>query len=330
MTAPTPTLTDRYVWVAARNMPEAQRADFGRELRERIGDEVDARLAGGGGTTPADAERAVLVELGDPAALAANYADRPLQLIGPRYYLTWKRLLTLLYAIVLPISAGGILLAQLLSGAPVGDVVASVVSTTLALGVHLAFWVTLVFAILERSPGTQDVASWTPEQLPELRDESRSGRLGDLIASLVFLTLFAVLIIWQQAAPWTFGGEIEAIPVLDPALWSFWLPYFLVLIVLEMLFAIAVYLWGWNWWLAGANLLLNVAFTVPALWLFATGQLFNPAFLEIVGWPWGEAAGVTTTVFVLVFIGVAVWDVVDGVIKTVRGRGGSALAIGRI
>ena len=41
-------------------------------------------------------------------------------------------------------------------------------------------------------------------------------------------------------------------------------------------------------------------------------------------------SGVTTTVLVFVFVGVAVWDVVDGVIKTVRGRGGSALAIGRI
>ena len=327
MSEPTPTLTDRYVWAAARQMPEAQRAEFGRELRERIGDEVDARLADG--TAPVDAERAVLVELGDPDALAADYADRPMQLIGPRYFLAWKRLLTVLYAIVLPIAGAGLLLAQLLAGAAPGDIAASVVSTVLALVVHLAFWVTLVFAILERSPRTQALAPWTPEQLREVPDAGRSSRLSDLIASLVFLTLFAVVIVWQQAEPFTFGA-FESIPVLNPELWSFWLPYFLVLIVLEMIFAIAVYAWGWNWWLAATNLLLNVAFTIPALWLFATGQLFNPEFLDVIGWPWGEGSSVTTTVFVMVFVGVAIWDVIDGVIKTVRGRGGSALALGRI
>lgn len=330
MTTPTATLTDRYVYAAARDVPEAQRTEFARELRERIADEVDARLAAADGTSTEDAEAAVLRELGDPSALAAAYVDRPLQLIGPRYYLTWKRLLTLLYSIVLPVTAGAVLLAQLLAGSEPGDVAVEVIGTVVALVVHLGFWVTLVFAILERSPGTQAVEQWTPDKLPEIRDEGRAGRLGDLIASLVFLTLFAVLILWQQVSPPFFDGPGEAIAVLDPDLWSFWLPYFLVLIVLEMLFAVAIYLGGWNWPLAIANLVLNVAFTVPALWLLATGQLFNPAFLDAVGWPWGEAAGVTTTVLVIVFIGVAVWDVIDGVIKTVRGRGGSALALGRI
>lgn len=330
MTTPTATLTDRYVFAASRDVPEAQRAEFARELRERIADEVDARLGAGDGTTTAAAEEAVLRELGDPSALAAAYVDRPLQLIGPRFFLTWKRLLILLYSIVLPITAGAVLLAQLLSGAEPGEVAAEVVGTVLALTVHLAFWVTLVFAILERSPGAQGVEQWTPDKLPEIRDEGRAGRLGDLIASLVFLTLFAVVIIWQQVSPPFFDRPDEAIAVLNPDLWSFWLPYFLVLIVLEMLFAVAIYLWGWNWPLAVANLVLNVAFTVPALWLLATEQLFNPDFLVAVGWPWGGAAGVTTTVLVLVFVGVAVWDVVDGVIKTVRRRGGSALTLGRI
>ena len=63
----TPTLTDRYVWAAARTVPEAQRAEFGRELRERIGDATDALVQTG--RAPADAERMALVELGDPAAL---------------------------------------------------------------------------------------------------------------------------------------------------------------------------------------------------------------------------------------------------------------------
>jgi hypothetical protein len=69
-------LTDRYVWAAARTIPETQRAEFDRELRERIGDQIDALVDHG--RSHADAERSVLHDLGDPAALAAGYVDRPL------------------------------------------------------------------------------------------------------------------------------------------------------------------------------------------------------------------------------------------------------------
>ncbi|GAA1059450.1 permease prefix domain 1-containing protein [Agromyces bracchium] len=328
MTAPTTTLTDRYVWAAVRTVPDAQRADLDRELRERIGDASDALV--GTGRAPADAERMALVELGDPAVLAARYVDRPLQLIGPRYFLTWWRLVKMLYAIVLPIAAGAVLLAKMLSQAPIGESFADAFSVAFALAVHLGFWPTLIFAILERSPGRAPDLSWNPDMLPELPETGRAGRLGDLIASLVFLTLFAILIIWQGYGAPVVNPIGETVPVLSPDLWSFWIPWFLVLIGLEMVFAAAIYAWGWNWWLAVVNLLLNIAFIVPALWLFTTGQLINPEFLDVIGWPWGEAGGVVTTIIVFGAIAVTVWDVIDGVIKTVRGRGGSALSLGRI
>ncbi|WP_353813246.1 hypothetical protein [Agromyces sp. SYSU T00266] len=328
MSTPAATLTDRYVWAAVRALPESQREEFGRELRERIGDEVDARR--GSGAPTADAEFAVLVELGDPAALAATYLDRPLHLIGPRYYLTWKRLVTTLLAIVLPIAVGAVLLAQALAGAPVGEIFASAISVGFSLAVQLAFWPTLVFAIIERNPGSGPVDRWTPERLPTIPDDGRAGRLGDLIASLVFLGLFAGVIVWQGYGAPVANPLGESVPVLSPDLWSFWIPWFLVLIGLEMVFAAAIYAWGWNWWLAIVNLLLNVAFAVPALWLFTTGQLVNPEFLDVIGWPWGEAGGIVTTIIVVAVIAVSVWDVIDGVIKTVRRRGGSALSLGRI
>lgn len=318
------TLTDRYVWAAARTLPEAQRAEFGRELRERIGDVIDAHVERG--AVPADAEHAALVELGDPLQLASSYIDRPLQLIGPKYFLTWWRLLKLLLVIVVPISAAGVLLAQLIAGAAVGEMIGTTIGTALSVGVHLCFWVTLVFAVLERSPGTSvPVTTWTPEQLPQPRDDARAGRLGDLIASVVFLTLFAVFIVWQQFGIVWIGGDRLPIPILDPALWSFWIPYFLVLLALEMVFAIIIYLRGWTWMMAGLNVLLGVAFTVPALWLFLSGQLIAPEFVEAIGWPWGEASGITVTVIVFAVIGITVWDIVDGFLKAARNRGGSAL-----
>ncbi len=315
----TATLTDRYVWAAARSVPEAQRRELERELRERIGDETDALLERG--SSPEEAERTVLTELGDPVALAAGYVDRPLQLIGPRYYLTWWRLLKLLLAIVVPISAVGVALGKAISGAPIGDVIGSAVVVSLSVVVHIGFWTTLVFAVLERSPAPEGKrgidALWTLDQLPVTVEPVRTSRLADLIAAVFFLVVFAVAIVWQQfGIPWV--PQLEAVPLLDPALWSFWLPYFIAVIGLEILFAVAVYAIGWTWWLAGVNVLLNVLFTVPALWLLVEGRLINPVALEAMGWPWGDAGPIVVAVVVVTFVGVALADIVDGFVKTWR------------
>jgi hypothetical protein len=318
MNTTTNTLTDRYVWAAARTLPEAQRAEFERELRERIGDQIDALVDHG--RSPSDAERSVLHDLGDPAALAAGYVDRPLHLIGPRYFLTWWRLMKLMYTLVLPLAAGAIVLAQLLTEASIGEVIGNSVATILAIAVHLGFWITLAFAVIERMPNTTLPTLWETEMLPPLPDLRRSSRLGELIASAFFLVLLAVGIVWQQFASIYTDASGDPIPLLDPALWSSWLPYFLGLLAFEVLFAVAVYVWGWNWWLAASNLVLNVAFVVPALWLFMTGRLFNDAYLDAAGWPWGEASTIIVTIIVAVVVASSSWDVIDGVIKTARAR----------
>ena len=88
------TLTDRYVWGVLRAVPEAQRPDLEPEIRALIADALDARSGRPAAEeAPAAAERAVLAELGDPEVLAARYTDRSLFLIGPAYFLVWKRLL---------------------------------------------------------------------------------------------------------------------------------------------------------------------------------------------------------------------------------------------
>ncbi|QAY74647.1 hypothetical protein ET445_16230 [Agromyces protaetiae] len=328
MTTAPGTLTDRYVWAVTRNVPDAQRADLDRELRERIGDSIDALVETG--RAPADAERMALTELGDPGALAASYVDRPLQLIGPRYYLTWWRLIKLLYSVVLPIAVAAVAFGQVLGQEPVGQIIGTTITAAIAIAVHLGFWTTLVFAVLDRNPRADAELPWAIDMLPLVPPPARLSRRADLIASLVFLGIFAALIVWQQfGVPYVPG--LEGVPFLNPDLWSFWLPYFLGLIALEILFAIAIYRWGWNPWLAGTNLLLNLAFAVPAIWLFTTGQLVSPEAIAAMGWPWdADSEWVVTAVVVVTIAGVAVWDVIDGVIKTVRGRGGSVLALGHI
>ena len=145
----TTTLTDRYVDAAMRTVPEKQRPDLSAELRASIDDQIDARVDAG--EPPRGAERAVLTDLGDPDKLAAGYTDRPLHLIGPRYYLDWWRLLKLLLWIVLPFAAFGVALGLTLAGKPFGEIVGTVWVVLITTTVHLFFWTTLVFALVERN-----------------------------------------------------------------------------------------------------------------------------------------------------------------------------------
>ncbi|HWI32107.1 MAG TPA: permease prefix domain 1-containing protein [Microbacterium sp.] len=311
-------LTERYVYAATRSVPEKNRADLTTELEASIGDAIDARVDGG---EPRDAaERAVLIELGDPDKLAAGYTDRPLYLIGPRYYLEWWRLLKLLLWIVPVCAAFGISLGQVLSGASVGEAIGATVGGLLSVVVHLAFWVTLVFAILERTSGSrgEPVVAWDPDQLPEPRPKGLG--FGDMVASLVFLAVAAAAIVWDRFIGFVWMGD-DRLPVLNPDLWPWWIAGLFVLLAAEAGMAVAIYVKGrWTPAFAVLNAVLALAAAVPAIWLLATDQLLNPAFFTTVI-PADSSAEVYSILSVVTGFGIAIiagWDIIDGILKTVR------------
>lgn len=323
------TLTDRYVWGVLRAVPEAQRPDLEPEIRALIADALDARSAAGGGEAPAAAERAVLAELGDPEVLAARYTDRSLFLIGPAYFLVWKRLLLTILPIIVPLSAVGVMVAKSLTGdSSLGDVVWAGVSVAFTVTIQLVFWFTVVFAIVERTEGKDIGAAtrWTPDHLPALPVPGRINlvEVGLSVAGLVFA---AVFIVWQQvAAPIVIDGQ--AYPVLDPALWSFWLPWFLVVIGLEAVFTGALYLRGrWTWPFAVVNALLAAASAIPAIWLIQTDQVWNPAAVDaLTSLGVGGAVGTISTIIAVSVAVIAGWDAVAGFLKAARNARPPAVA----
>lgn len=318
----TTTLTDRYVAAAMRTVPEKQRDDLGAELRASIADQVDGRTENG--EDRAAAERAVLTELGDPDMLAAGYTDRPLHLIGPKYYLDWWRLLKLLLWIVLPAAAFGIALAQTLDGQSIGPIIGNVLATLISVAVHLCFWTTLVFVIVERTGADRkEFGTWTVDQLPEPRP--RGVGFGDMIATLVFLAVGAGAVIWDLTigfVPAFVTGSGEPLSFLNPGLWPWWIAGLFVLMALEATLAVVVYLVGrWTPALAVANAVLALAFAVPALILLSQGQLLNPEFFPaVVGEDGAEVAAIVSTVFGFGIAILAIWDIVDVIRKTIRSR----------
>jgi hypothetical protein len=315
------TLTDRYVWGVLRAVPEAQRPDLEPEIRALIADAIDARSATAAGEPPAVVERAVLTELGDPEVLAARYTDRTLFLIGPAYFLVWKRLLVMILPIIVPLSAIAVMAARSLTGdTSLGDVLWAGASVAFTVAIQLVFWFTVLFAIIERNEGTSigDSTGWTPDHLPSMPVPGRLS-LIEVALSVAGLVFAAVFIVWQQAvAPIVIDGV--SYPILNPALWSFWLPWFLVVIGLELVFTGLLYLRGrWTWTFAVVNAVLAAASAVPAIWLIQTGQLWNPAAVDALTSL--GAGGAVAPISAIIAVSVAViagWDAVDGFVKAAR------------
>ncbi|WP_234414153.1 HAAS signaling domain-containing protein [Paenibacillus sp. CAA11] len=72
-------LIELYIQEVTRRLPEKMRADIALELRSTIEDMLPEEYT-------EEEVKGVLAQLGNPAVLAGNYKDRPMHLIGPRYY----------------------------------------------------------------------------------------------------------------------------------------------------------------------------------------------------------------------------------------------------
>jgi len=308
------TLTDRYVTATVRGLDEGQRADVERELRATIEDMVDARLDAGSPDRE-EAERAVLVELGDPMRLAAGYSGKPLHLIGPAYFPQWRRLVTVLLSVVVPITAVVILVVRLfvddVATDGVGGAFGAAAVVSLHTAVHIVFWTTAIFAVLERSEPSGDVGSWDPDQLRE-NDQAREVGLVETVGSLVFLVLIALALVWQHVnSPVRAAGE--DVPVLDPALWSLWIPLFLAVVAGHALVVVLAYRAGrWTMPLAVVGVVLDVVAAGAVVYLLHTGQLFNTAFLDVTTTGgWVDAERDLTLGLTIGVVGITLWDQVE-------------------
>ncbi len=304
-------LTDRYVSATLRSIPEGQRADIEAELRASIDDAIEARLADG--APPKEAEVEALVELGDPDRLASGFSGRPGHLIGPELFFDYKRFLSVLFVTVVPIVMAVVFVASLFADEGIGAAFGSAVGVGLTVLLHIAFWVTLVFAILERSGEGSAIGGWDLSKLPPLPSKG-SVKLGETIASVVFLTLaIAVLTLSKTVSPVT-AADGSPIPLFEPDLWSFWMPFLIVVLVLEVVFELVKYRTGrWTWALASVNLALNVLFAAPVIYLLLNEQLLNPAFFDALGFTVDTSSTSPIALTTVVIIGgTALGDTIAG------------------
>jgi len=154
-----------------------------------------------------------------------------------------------------------------------------------------------------------------------------TGR-GDLIASLVFLLLVPVAFIWQHVASPVEREDGTAIPLVNPALWSFWVPYVIGMALIAAVFAIVLYRVGrWTWPLVAVNAVITAATTVPIVWLIATGSVVNPELLDRFEGVRSIAEGSTGAIAAAAAVaGISLWAIIDSAVKAYRAGRGVGLA----
>ena len=312
------TLTERYLAAALRGIPERQRGDVERELSSAIADAVEDRVAAG--EERKGAETAVLDGLGDPARLAAGITGRPAYLIGPDLFFEYQRVLVSPILLAVPIV--GLVRAAIEVGndAAFGTAILEGLGAAITVGVHLFFWVTLMFVIAERT-GTgrfgdvelrKLVGGWSVERLPEPPSPNRVG-LGETVGEVatLLLTMGGLFVLRGFSSVRDDSGA--AVGILNPTFQELWVPALIAVLGLLVILRVVILRVGrWTMPLASAHAVLEVAFSGPVIALALTGSLINPAFAEAVGWPpLADGDGVVMLSVAVGVLLVTAWETFD-------------------
>ena len=316
----TTTWTDRYIAAVLKGIPEEQRADVNGKLRQLIDTSVLEQMSLG--EDPGTAERLVLRELGDPMRVSATYSGRSLSLIGPRFYPEYIRLLKLLVSIVVPIVTVVVGITTALTGESVWSVVLAALGSGFMVGIQVAFWITLVFAVIDRRTTDDSSVSseWDFDDLPEIT-ENRIG-LGDTLASITGLSLLVLFLLWQPTYQESFDPGGPSIPILNPALSTLWIPILIVILLASITLELIKYRTGrWTIPLAAVNSLLSLSFAFSAIFIIASDQLLNSEFTAaITAGEFGTFIDLIPTMIAWIIAVVTAFDVTEGWWKALRGR----------
>ncbi|MCY9005962.1 HAAS signaling domain-containing protein [Peribacillus frigoritolerans] len=285
-------LIELYIQEVTRRLPEKNRADIALELQSTIEDML-----------PDDHSeqdvKAVLLKLGDPVTLASGYRDRPMHLIGPRYYDVYISLLKMILPIAAVISlialvgdnsfrdTGNTVMEAILK--IIGKGISGIIST----GIQVFFWLTLSFAILERletskdqSPVTKDLKPWTPENLKDIPNISKKKAVPmiEVFASLLGLSVFAALYFNAANLLGVYEKRNGSLIFVTPSfnqdvLNSYWLLVSCVIIIGVLLTIYKLFLGRWTLKLAFFHAIYQLLYTLAFIIIISNPDLLNPEFL---------------------------------------------------
>lgn len=286
-------LVDIYIQEVTRRLPEKNRKDIALELQSTIEDMLPENY------TEVEVKD-VLEKLGSPVMLASGYLERPMHLIGPRYFDIYVTLLKL----ILPLAATIALIVTISERIFSANAEEAVINTILSivgygiwgiLGTVMQtfFWITLVFAILERMdtvndqlPLTTSLKKWTPDDLksiPYIKKEKRITK-AEIFGSLLWIGIFAAVYFNAVRLLGVYEKIDGKLQMIIPSfnqdvLQSYWLIVVIVIAVEVALVCLKFVVGQWTMRVAYMNLVRNVVSTLVFIIIFSNTSLLNPDFI---------------------------------------------------
>ena len=284
-------LIDRYVDSALENLPEGDCKYVERKLRAEIEDKV--------GANPTEEEvKKVLERLGDPKQIGREYSRTKRYLIGPKLYDSYITVLKLVLSIVAVVLTVVTFIEWIfnppvnltLTQTPIKFITDMFISVWEGV-LQTAVWVTVVFAILERSKvNNKDMEAinkiWSSEAFKH-KAKPNKGKISpvDTGFALFFTTLFTAIIYFKPQIIAIYvkgaGGSLEITPLFDLEALKFYMRPILILFI----FQLGILMWKfismkWNIPLAIVQTIYNVALCMLMVAMITDKTLFNPDFLS--------------------------------------------------
>lgn len=282
-------LIEVYIQEVTRRLPEKSQADIALELKSTIGDML-----------PDDYNeedvKDVLSKLGSPAALAAGYRDQPMHLIGPRYFDVYVSLLKMILPIAAAISLISIA-AEFIFNFNRDETIINALLELMGYGiwrlmevaVQVFFWLTIVFAIIERMdkgkeqhPLSPSLKPWTPDDLKSITYIPKKKAISkfEVFGSLMWTAIWATLYFYADRLMGIYRGGGEGLEFKIPAvnqdvLLGYW-PIVVIIIALEAGLALYKLIIGqWTKRMAIFNTVLELFATIVFIFI-----LLNPSLLQ--------------------------------------------------
>lgn len=213
-------LLERYLQAVQFWLPKKQKQDIIAELSEDLRSQIEEKETELGRKLQEEELEAILKRCGPPLVVASHY--RPEQyLIGPVLFPFYRFVMAIaLFGFVVPRTLVWIGL-WIFDPARRGSLqVGNLLTTALA----LAFAITLVFAVMERTAAKAGHwEDWNPRKLPAVRDPNRISRVGS-IAEIAFSGIFLVWfvgVLWPGKVVDLSGPKIMLAPVWQYFFWTF-------------------------------------------------------------------------------------------------------------
>ncbi|GIN61187.1 hypothetical protein J27TS8_11800 [Robertmurraya siralis] len=301
-----------YIQEVTRRLPEKNREDIALELSSTIGDMLPDEYSD-------EDVNSVLEKLGSPVALAYGYRDKPMYLIGPRYFDVYVSLLKMIFPIALIVSFISIF-AEYTTGYSEESLIKVMVSllskgilTIFEVGIQFLFWITLVFVILERTdkgnngqPLTATFKKWKPEDLkdiPYIPKKKTISRI-EIFGSLLWIGIWATLYFYAERLLGVYTGSLEGLKLVAPMfnqeiLLRYW-PLIIIVIGLELTFVLYKLIKGqWTKRVAIFNTVQELVGAVAFIIIIVTPNLLTLEFIDYMT----ELFSITSTQFMSLIIG---------------------------